>query len=227
MITLPSSELGSTSLYSSNLLIFMPFIHPPMAKRTAETLARRAGIPEATLVCIFDLKREGFVSLVNRAFRSSESPFVVYLAEDAFPGRDWLKIGLDELNAQKAGLLGFNDGKWQGELAAFGLVERAWAKNNYAGDLFYPKYQQHYADTELTLLAKNDKVYAYNPHSMLLEVDWDKDQKSTNASDKALFQERVKTGFDQRVDDPSLLEMFSWSRNSWTARISPKRIGWC
>ena len=209
IITLPSTELGFTSLDSSNILILMPFIHPPVAKKTAETLARRAGIPEATLVCIFDLKREGFVSLVNRAFKSSESPYVVYLAEDAFPGRDWLKIGLDTLIAQKAGLLGFNDGKWQGELAAFGLVERAWAKNNYAGDLFYPQYQQHYADTELTLLARSDKAYAYNPHSMLLEVDWDKDQKSTNASDKVLFQTRVKTGFDKRVDDPSLLEMFS------------------
>jgi hypothetical protein len=209
IMTLPSSILESTPLKSSSVLIFMPFIHPPEAKRTAEALARRSGFDDATLVCIFDLKREGFVSLVNRAFRLSESPFVVYLAEDAFPGRDWLKIAHAEINLKKAGLLGFNDGKWQGELAAFGLVERAWAKKNYAGDLFYPKYQQHYADTELTLLARSDKAYAYNPHSMLLEVDWDKDQKPTNAADKALFQTRVRTGFDKRVEDPALLEMFS------------------
>ena len=209
IMTLPSSELGSTSIDSSNILILMPFIHPPLAKKTAETLARRSGFDDATLACIFDLKREGFVSLINRAFRSSHSPFVVYLAEDAFPGRDWLKIGLDELKTQKASLLGFNDGKWQGELAAFGLVERAWAKNNYAGDLFYPKYHQHYADTELTILARSDRAYAYNPHSMLLEVDWDKDQKPTNAADKALFQTRVRTGFDKRIEDPQLLGMFS------------------
>jgi hypothetical protein len=44
---------------------------------------------------------------------------------------------------------------------------------------------------------------------MLLEVDWDKDQKPTNASDKALFQARVKTGFDKRVEDPRLLGRFS------------------
>ena len=208
VITLPSTELGSTPLKSSNTLIFMPFIHPPLAKRTAETLARRAGV-SATLICIFDLKREGFVSIINQAFKESESPFVGYLAEDAFPGRDWLKIALDELNAQKAGLLGFNDGKWQGALAAFGLAKRAWAQKNYAGNLFYPKYKQHYADTELTLLAKNDKVYAYNPHSVLLEVDWDKDQKTTNVSDKLLFQDRMKTGFDNRIDNTELLEMFS------------------
>jgi hypothetical protein len=208
VLTLPSTELGSTPLESSNALIFMPFIHPPIAKRTAETLARRAGV-NATLVCIFDLKREGFVSIINQAFRSSTSPYVGYLAEDAFPGRDWLKMGLDTLSNQKARLLGFNDGKWQGALAAFGLVERAWAEKNYAGDLFYPQYHQHYADTELTLLAKSDEAYAYNPHSLLLEVDWDKDEKPTNALDKALFQKRTKTGFDQRVNDPHLLEMFS------------------
>lgn len=208
VLTLPSSELGSKPLESSNALIFMPFIHPPVAKRSAETLARRAGV-DATLVCLFDLKREGFVSLVNQAFRASRSPFVGYLAEDAFPGRDWLRIALDALNAQKANLLGFNDGKWQGALAAFGLARRTWAEKNYAGDLFYPKYQQHYADTELTLLAKNDKTYAYNPHSVLLEVDWDKDQKPTNAEDRALFKVRSKAGFDKKIEDKVLLEMFS------------------
>jgi len=207
-ITLSSTELESSPIESSGALIFMPFIHPPQAKRTAETLARRAGV-EGTLVSIFDLKREGFVALINQAFRASESPFVGYLAEDAFAGRDWLKIGLDALNAQKAGLLGFNDGKWQGNLAAFGLVERGWAQKNYGGDLFHPGYQQHYADTELTLLAKNDKMYAYNPNSVVVEVDWDKDQKATNALDKSLFQARAKTGFDGRVSDPQLLEMFS------------------
>jgi hypothetical protein len=207
-ITVPSTELKSSPIVSSGALIFMPFIHPPQAKRTAETLARRAGA-EGTIVSIFDLKREGFVALVNRAFRSSDSPFVGYLAEDAFAGRDWLKIALDALNIQKARLLGFNDGKWQGNLAAFGLVERAWAHKNYGGDLFHPGYQQHYADTELTLLAKSDKAYAYNPNSVVVEVDWDKDQKPTNAKDKTLFQERAKSGFDGRVSDPQLLEMFS------------------
>lgn len=209
IITLPSSILESTPLKSSSVLVFMPFIHPPEAKRTAEALARRSGFNDATLVCMFDSKHEGFVSLVNQAFRLSESPFVVYLAEDAFPGRNWLKIALAEINLKRASLLAFNDGKWQGELAAFGLVERAWAKENYAGDLFYPKYQQHYADTELTLLAMSDKAYAYNPNSVLIEVDWGKDQKPTNASDKSLFQERVKTGFDKRVEDPRLLGWFS------------------
>jgi len=31
--------------------------------------------------------------------------------------------------AKQAGLLGFNDGKWQGQLASFGLADRAWAES--------------------------------------------------------------------------------------------------
>ena len=208
VITIASSELETTSVESLSALIFMPFIHPSLAKRTAETLARRASA-EGAVVCIFDQKKEGFVSIMNRAFRSSKSPFVGYVAEDAFPGRDWLKIAIDKLSQGESGLLGFNDGKWRGELAAFGLVKRAWATELYGGDLFYPHYQQHYADTELTLIAREKKAYAYDPHSVLIEVDWEKDQKPTHILDKKLFQERVKSGFDGRVHDPKLLELFS------------------
>jgi hypothetical protein len=208
IITLTSSELGSTPLISDSVLIFMPFIEPMQAKRTAEALSRRANSP-GTIVCIFDEKKEGFIHLVNRAFKLSQSPYVGYLAEDAFPGRAWLKIGLDKLLSTKGALLGFNDGKWHGHLAGFGLVDRVWAEQNYQGDLFYPSYHKHYADTELTLLAKSDGVYAYDPDSVLIEVDWEKDQKSTYPADKKLFQARAQTGFDGKVTDPQWLEMFS------------------
>lgn len=208
IITLTSSELGSTPLSSDNVLIFMPFIEPMQAKRTAEALSRRANSP-GVIVCIFDEKKEGFIHLVNRAFKLSQSPYVGYLAEDAFPGRAWLKIGLDKLQDTKGALLGFNDGKWHGHLAAFGLVERMWAEKNYAGDLFYPKYHKHYADAELTVLAKNERLFAYDPGSVLIEVDWEKDQKSTYPADKKLFQARAQTGFDGKVTDPQWLEMFS------------------
>ena len=31
--------------------------------------------------------------------------------------------------AKQAGLLGFNDGKWQVQLASFGLADRTWAES--------------------------------------------------------------------------------------------------
>ena len=208
ILTLSSNELVLTPLESSNVLIFMPFINPKQAKKTAEILSDRANA-NGTIVCIYDAKREGFISIANRAFKNSQSPYVGYLAEDAFPGKDWLLIGLNKLNTSSLSLLAFNDGKWFGKLASFGLVERSWAEKNYQGNLFYPAYRKHYADTELTLIATSEKVFTYDPHSIVMEVDWEKSKKTVDEKDRKLFLERVKEGFEGRISDPILMQMFS------------------
>jgi hypothetical protein len=51
--------------------------------------------------------------------------------------------------------------------------------------------------------------YAYEPSSLLVEVDWDKDGSSVDPSDRALFLERKKTGFDGKVTNPALLNHIS------------------
>jgi hypothetical protein len=208
IITLSSHEIESTPLELSNILIIMPFIHPSKAKQTADILSIRANAA-GILACVFDQDQEGFVSIANRIFKKTTAPYVAYVAEDAFPGMDWLQIGLQKLLDSEASLLAFNDGKWQGNLAAFGLVKREWAEKNYQGHLFYPHYKKHYADTELTLLAKSDRVFTYDSHSVLIEIDWDKSKKSVDADDRQLFLKRAQGQFDGRILDPILLDMFS------------------
>jgi hypothetical protein len=149
------------------------------------------------------------VAIANLAFKKTNCPIVGYLAEDAFPGRDWLKIGMKKLQSTHASLLAFNDGKWQGNLASFGLVKRKWAEKNYDGNLFYPQYHSHYADTELTLLARAEKLFTYDPHSLVIELDWEKEKKTVNMNDKKLFALRTASGFDGRIIDASLLSIFS------------------
>lgn len=161
------------------------------------------------MVGIHDTHSEGFIALVNRAFELSDAPFFGYMAQDAFPGRSWLHNALNYIEKTDAGLLGFNDGKWAGALAGFGLVRRSWAVKNYGGALFNPAYRSHYADAELTLLALNDGKYAYDPDAVLVEVDWEKEQKTVNANDRALFQRRAASGFDDRITNPTLLSMFA------------------
>ena len=74
----------------------------------------------------------------SRATKESNYKYVVYTAEDAFPGMNWLKFAHEELETTGKSLLAFNDGKWFGRLAAFGMVRSAWAKTNYAsGNLFF------------------------------------------------------------------------------------------
>jgi hypothetical protein len=208
IITITSHDLDSMAISSPNILIIMPFINYSKAQETAAILSKRANL-EGTIICIDDEKREGIVFIANQIFKQSSSVFVGYVAEDAFPGMNWLNMGFKKLQSSAASLLAFNDGKWQGNLASFGLVKREWAQKNYQGNLFYPFYHSHYADTELTLLAKSDKVFTYEPHSILLEVDFEKEEKKVNHNDRLLFSKRTKTGFDGRIKDLNLLQMFS------------------
>jgi hypothetical protein len=207
---LTSKELAAYEaglLSADGVLVAMPFTHADHAQRAARLMASRANAP-GMILCIHDETGEGFISLINRAFAKTQSAYFAYVAQDAFAGRDWLKEALSAMGNQKH-FLGFNDGKWAGALAGFGLARRSWASQNYADKFFYPNYKRHYADAELTLLAMQAGAYAYEPNSLLVEVDWDKDGAPVDPSDRTLFLERKKTGFDGKVTDSKLLAHIS------------------
>ena len=187
----------------------MPFLRRAAARRAAELMVSRAGAPLQVLVVHDDIGGCP-VEIWNLALKLTRGAFFIYCAEDAFAGRYWLRFALEAFQQKPgAGLLAFNDGKWFGQLAAFGLVRRSWLMPIYGGALFHPRYVQHYGDTELTLIAKQQNVLIYHPHSLLVEVDHGKDGKPVNAGDKAMFETRARLGFDGRVADQSPLNSFS------------------
>lgn len=202
-----STAVGAMSLAPVATLVVMPFIDAVAARRSALQLAERAGC-EGLILAIHDDERQGFVATVNQAFQRSQSRLFGYTAQDAFAGRDWLVRADRALNRNQAKLLAFNDGKWSGALAAFGLADRAWASSNYGGAFFHPGYHSHYADTELTLLARDKAVLTYDPEAVLIEVDWDKSGKSVRSQDQSLYRARAEQGFDGRVRDKILLNGF-------------------
>lgn len=212
LIELRASELFDSSSVSlggpAEVDIFLPSTDWDQARQTARTLLVRSGL-SCRVLLVLDDARAGFISISNRLMRASHAPFVVYAAQDAFPGRRWLALGHHVLQTQQRGLLAFNDGKWFGQLAAFGLVRRQWVQDVYAGDLFYPGYRSHYADTELTLIARAQQQHAFSANALLMEIDHDKDSKPTDADDKRLFAGRKASGFDHRIQDPGLLAQFS------------------
>ncbi len=194
-------ELAKTD---SEVLAVMPFLKHAAARRAAALMVSRAGAPLLVLAVHDDLG-EGPVAVWNLAIACSHSPLILYCAEDAFAGRYWLRFALQAMQKQPgAGLLAFNDGKWFGQLAAFGLVRRSWLAPLYGGLLFHPGYAQHYGDTELTLIARQQQALVYHPHALLIEVDHGKDGRAVNALDHRLFQRRAAAGFDNRVTDPAL-----------------------
>ena len=94
-------------------------------------------------------------------------------------------------------------------MAGFGLAKRTWAQNNYDGNFFFPSYQRHYADAELTLLALQAGLYAYDANSVLIEVDWEKDQSAVDPADRALFAKRKLGQFDGRITSQPLLNLIT------------------
>lgn len=173
------------------IVVIMPSIDIEKAKATAKQLSSRAGIEHQMLV-VEDVDRSGFIATFNNTAKRNPADYYVYVAQDAFGGRNWLQEAYKTAKETGAGLVGFNDGKWSGKLASFGMVSHEWGVKNYGGELFYSEYKTHYADTELTALAMDDKKYAYNSEAVLIEVDPNKETSTVNKADKDLFASRKK-----------------------------------
>lgn len=165
------------------------------AQRAAQIMQARAGHPFEVFL-FEDKKRQGFVKSVNQLFQGCGHRYVVYAAQDAYPGMHWLRIAFEVMEKSGKSLLAFNDGKWFGRLAAFGMVRSTWVRSHYGSSLLWPEYESHYADNELTQIAQRSNELVYSPHAMLIEVDFAKGARWTsNADDKALFQKRQALGF--------------------------------
>ena len=161
-------------------------------------------------MAIHDVYRLGFVHIVNEVFKLTSSELSGYFASDAFPCRRWLELSIASFSNHDIGLLSYNDGKWLGNLAGFGLVKRSWLANFYTDSLFFAGYKSRYGDTELSVLAHATKKLGYNPNIVVMEVDDDKDSKSVDVNDKHLFQARMQELQRLRVwENPSAFLMFS------------------
>lgn len=216
-----AARLRKTAPFEAHAVVAMPATDPVQAERSARLMARRAGVDGLILV-VYDEERNGFINTCNLAFKNSRSHYFAYVAQDAFAGRVWLKVAQIQLEKTGKGMLAFNDGKWQGQLASFGMVSRTWAERHYNGDLFFPLYHSHYADAELTLVAKTHDQLCYAPRSVMIEVDWEKEDKLINDADRQLFRRRVSTFFDGRVPDTSDCRIFPGARPGPSSVAEPR-----
>ena len=201
------ADLTQSDSLEAEVVVVMPSIDLDQASRSARLMQRRAG-SDCLILIVHDLHRQGYIATANMAFRRSCGTYFAYVAQDAFAGRLWLKVALNQMAQTNKAMLGLNDGKWHGLLASFGVVERAWAQQQYLGDLFWPEYHSHYGDTELTLLARAQGQLGYACRSVMVEVDWDKEDKHVNSHDRALFRRRCATFFDGRVATPDDCRIF-------------------
>jgi len=191
-------------------VIIMPSITETRALETARLLVKQAGLRTRVFV-VMDHARQGFVKTFNETTARLSAKYIVYLAEDVYPGRSWLKLARDKLHKSGKGLLAINDGKWRGRIASYGMVRAEWAKKLYGGPLLYPGYRNHAVDNELTVIARATAQFVYAPESVLLEIDQDKvfQQRKVyhmkiHPPDRSLFRTRFEGCFDGLVPRESL-----------------------
>ena len=187
------------------VIIVMPAIDMALAARAADVMSRRTD-QSGLLILAEDDARLGFIMTTNLIYAKTHSGFFSYVAQDAFPGQYWLDYGLETLKQSKSGLLAFNDGRFFGKIAVFGLVNREWSSSLYKNFIFYPQYKSHFADTELSIIAYETSNLVFNPYAIMLEVDYEKHLHPNNRDDEKLYIERAKGGFDGRIQ-PFSLEM--------------------
>jgi hypothetical protein len=192
-----------------DILVIMPHIDEELATKTANLMRVRAGVPHKMLL-VEDKKRQGFVKTINTAVRNNKAELYVYTAQDAFVSRNWLYEAIMCQAKHMAEVVSFNDGKWDGAMAQFGLVTHNFLKN-YDGNLFPDCYNCNYCDVEITQVAKQQGRYAWAEKAIMMEIDYVKDLggKKVNMDDKALYNERKKTHFDGKVTNEDLLKEFS------------------
>ena len=209
-----SKILSFSDTHAYETVIVMPSIRMTLAQRAADVMVGRTEAG-GLLVLAEDDCRLGFVATANFVYSKTASRYFCYAAQDAFAGYYWLEMALESMRKEHAGLLAFNDGRFFGRLAAFGLADRQWVDTLYGGKaLFYPQYKKTYCDTELTDLARMTGKLAYNPHSMLIEIDYGKHhgQSAKSAAntirytapgatdaDGVLYVVRALGGFDGHV----------------------------
>ncbi|MFW5329379.1 hypothetical protein [Hydrogenophaga sp. ZJX-1] len=193
-----TKSIANEATYDAPVVVAIPSTNLELAVRSAKLMSRRAGT-DGLILILEDVERSGFIATCNTAFKMSSGGYFVYAAQDAFAGRLWLKIAVHQIEKHRKNMLAFNDGKWHGLLASFGMVKREWAQANYKGELFCPLYHSHFGDAELTVIAKQQDSLCFSPRSVLLEVDWEKDDRKVNRDDKNMFRRRAASGFDGKL----------------------------
>ena len=178
-----------SSMGGNGIAVVMPAIDLAVAVGSARRMLAFAGMP-CRLVVAHDFIRQGFIATANMMSAALEAEFIAYVAQDALAGQDWLRLAHEKISATGAGLCAFNDGKFNGKLATFGLVRTAFTQKLYGqGRIFHEAYRAHRADEELTWLAHLAGKYCYAPGALLMEVDF-RLQRAINPDDTKLYAER-------------------------------------
>ena len=180
-----------------------------LAKKSAKICKARSGV-ECQVQIIVDHDKKGWIAIHNEQLKQALKDGIshyVYGCADYYPGLFWLRIVYEaSLHNPDWKLIGFNDGKWRGDIATVGMVDVKWASQNYeGGGLFYKEFTSHYGDTDLTYLARDRGEYGYCSTALYVEIDYEKDymhnKKKQNPDDIKIWMRRSKERIRQGLEE--------------------------
>lgn len=177
------------------IVVVIPYVDAAQAAKAKHVHELRAGI-QCRVITVQDKDGEGWATIHTRMSKELDYSYYVYSSSDYFPCRKYLHKAYSLLKKTGKHMLGFNDGKWEGENATAGMLERTFLQSNYRdGGLFYPGYTQYGADPDLTAVAKAKDEYVYDPSIVLMEIDYYKKGGSTTRESRRLYKSRMRKGF--------------------------------
>ena len=157
---------------------------------------------------ILDTPRLTYWQAMDAETRLNDAPFIVNLANDLLPGRDWLSRALNEYRCcfgTRDALLGFNDGIHDEGLSPHFLISRG-LLNQFGG---WPTMYAHtHGDAELCARAQAAGVYSKAPYAVLYH-----NHVLTGANDDSVYE-----AGRQHIDEDARL--FAERRRAHWPRIS-------
>lgn len=114
-------------------------------------------------------KREMYVGKINEGYHKTDSPLMVFLADDVEVQKNWLTEAVKTFSdsfSDKMGLVSFQD-EFDNRLAAHGLISRKYVETFLNGNIFYPGYVHYWCDCELTVRSKKWGRYAHSDRARI------------------------------------------------------------
>jgi glycosyltransferase involved in cell wall biosynthesis len=171
----------------------------------AETAKRIGELVDKLLYCP---EYRGCSRAWNDCLREAEGDPIVFAADDLLFEGDWLGEALEALVLfdEGWGMVGFNDGHWNGnELATHYLMSRRFIVEVLGGVVAWDFYRHSFNDLEVNARAKAAGRYVWAEAAMVRHEHWlfgDREQDPTDtrtlgdhADAQAIYAERAAAGF--------------------------------
>ena len=212
--------------------IVLPVIRPDKAKRCIAAIKKHAGNITYELVTAVDEDRIGCPKMVKELVKETNFDWVMFLGDDTVPEEGFMANAVAKINdlPDGWGLIGLNDGHWDGSKIATHWLAH---KNMLAltdGDFFHTGYKHQFCDRELTDIARENDRYVWaddaklEHHNGQIKREEEKDEftqyvysSDVTKHDRVLYLERKeeRLGFVLGVGipliDESVETLFTYS----------------